>query len=829
MYLIGCTKKHGPEEHIHTKVHVLRIEPTCISEGRIEYWYCSQCKRVYKDKDAEYEISWEETKLSKIEHKIVEQEAVLPTCETTGLSSGKYCSYCKQVIEEQTILPATGHNYDISSSTWEWDDFKSARFILSCSNNEEHKDIYEAEITSTTTPATCTDAGKTIYTASVWLDDKSYSDQKEEIILPLGHNFDIEHISWSWKDEESASAQIPCKNDLSHTLICEGTLEVQILPTTCTEAGKRITTATIVIEGQSFKDVKEVEIPALGHAFDYKNIIWSWKDYSFANATVTCANNVEHKATYDAQITSKIDLPTCTKKGKKTYTATITVEGQAYTDEKEEVLESLGHHFNYDDYHWKWNGYEEAILYFSCTHNPSHLDSYTALITTNTIPATCVSEGKVIYTANINFQGKLYTDRKERILPIDPSNHAYDYEHPSWVWTPIVDGYEAKALVFCVCEQSSLEFEVTSITENIQLATFEATGLKEYHAEVLLKEKRFSDTKTEVLPMKQYVHSEEEFLNLIQAEAYDLTLKNDIVLSKETLLEGRYASIDLNGFSLFMSGNPLCFAATHSSIRNGDLVTDFKNSLEGYALVSDKQTNLLIEDITTFGGINIRNATAKIRNADITATISCAVCAQRGSTVVIESGTLRKSFEGNKNNFFWVEPLGKDGEISYSASGLSLTSLIKFYTTVHATLYNDLTSIKPEYESEPVIETISTKEYLLSTLDYKCLSFTEDLTFTKEEFQDEKIILQGKRIAIDLNGFALTVPEGMLTISSEAATICNGSLKASLWDNSGYVISIESGCQALIENVQALGSIKSDNSSIILKDVVISSFLPENK
>ena len=64
---------------------------------------------------------------------------------------------------------------------------------------------------------------------------------------------------------------------------------------------------------------------------DENNPTWEWaEDYSWAKATFTCTNNDTHeKETFDATVTSK------TEGGKIIYTATVTVNGEEYTDTKE--------------------------------------------------------------------------------------------------------------------------------------------------------------------------------------------------------------------------------------------------------------------------------------------------------------------------------------------------------------------------------------------------------------------------------------------------------------------------------------------------------------
>ncbi|MDE6656313.1 MAG: hypothetical protein K2J85_04895, partial [Anaeroplasmataceae bacterium] len=504
--LIGCDKKQlNEEEHVHTKVHVLKIDPTCISEGRLEYWYCSQCNKVYRDRDVKYEISWEDTKLPKTEHIIEETAGVSATCEASGITVGKHCSYCNEVISEQEEILPLGHDYDYEQATWEWEGFAEAKMIASCKHDASHKEIYSANITSERTEATCEESGKTVYVASVFIEDKEYTNQKEDLILPLDHDFDLEHIEWDWDEENNVIAQIPCKHDAEHIEKYKASVKEETIPATCTTDGKRIFTASIAIEGQTYSDTKEIGIDSIGHTFDYDNINWVWEDHSAATATVYCKNDQSHQASYDATITSQLDAPTCTKEGKKTYIATITIDGKSFTDSKNETLSPLKHDFDYNSYTWEWTGYTQATIHFTCKYDKAHLDSYVGQIQSYIDPATCVQQGKIVYTASVKIHDTTYSDEKEEILPIDETAHDYNYAQPIWNWTAIVNGYTVSAKVTCKCGESSLEFENATLFVDATPATFEAPGLKKYTASVEIDGEHYFDTKIEELPIKQYV------------------------------------------------------------------------------------------------------------------------------------------------------------------------------------------------------------------------------------------------------------------------------------------------------------------------------------
>lgn len=91
------------EEHINTTWEIVE-EATCDKLGKKEL-KCQICKIVLET------ISIEMT-----EHEIIIDQAILPGCETEGLTEGSHCNKCNTIIKKQEKIEPINHNYVISKT-----------------------------------------------------------------------------------------------------------------------------------------------------------------------------------------------------------------------------------------------------------------------------------------------------------------------------------------------------------------------------------------------------------------------------------------------------------------------------------------------------------------------------------------------------------------------------------------------------------------------------------------------------------------------------------------------------------------------------------------
>ena len=92
---------------------------------------------------------------------------------------------------KEVDLPALGHKY--GEPTWNWtkgeNNTYTATATFTCANDEKHVETVDAKVTEKSDGATCTEAGKITYTATVTFEGKEYTDSKEEEVGALGHNY----------------------------------------------------------------------------------------------------------------------------------------------------------------------------------------------------------------------------------------------------------------------------------------------------------------------------------------------------------------------------------------------------------------------------------------------------------------------------------------------------------------------------------------------------------------------------------------------------------------------------------------------------------------
>ena len=111
---------------------------------------------------------------------------------------------------------------------------------------------------------------------------------------------------------------------------------------TCEICGKHFSDE----EGKMEIELSDTVISKLGHSYGESVWIWS-EDGKSCTVTFTCVNDASHVETLAATITSKVKTPaTCTEKGITEYSASVSFNGNTYTDIKEVAyIPATSHHY----------------------------------------------------------------------------------------------------------------------------------------------------------------------------------------------------------------------------------------------------------------------------------------------------------------------------------------------------------------------------------------------------------------------------------------------------------------------------------------------------
>lgn len=185
------------------------------------------------------------------------------------------------------------------------------------------------------TPATCTTPGVGSYVC------QGCGETVETQIPATGHDWNAP--TWTWNEDGSAaSATFTCANG-DHPETVEATVTPvagAVKPATCTVDGADKRSASVTFNGTAYTDEKTIVLPSAGH--DYGDPVWVWSgDFSLAVLTLSC-KTCDAEAVRIAAISEVKTAPTATEDGAIVYTASVTVDGKAYTDTKTVVVPATG-------------------------------------------------------------------------------------------------------------------------------------------------------------------------------------------------------------------------------------------------------------------------------------------------------------------------------------------------------------------------------------------------------------------------------------------------------------------------------------------------------
>lgn len=369
-------------------------------------------------------------------------------------ATGKTDDGFRYTASEKKTSEAGQHQY---TGTWAWTETKddngnvtgytASVADVKCSvcgdtPREDQIKVTSAKDTENSKAATCTEAGKDVYTATATVTDADgkeigtlTADPKEVVLPALGHKYGEPKFEWA-EDNKTAKATFTCENDSTHVETVDAEVTSVSDGATCTTAGKVTYTATATLKDGdkewSGKDTKTVEVSALGH--DYSDVKFNWSDdYKTATATFTCKNDSKHVETVDATVTPETTEAKCEVDGKTVYTATATLKDGdkewSGKDTKEVKIPAIGHAYGQPEWS-EWTEDKEHNTWtttatFTCANDASHKETPTVKVTPTSTDATCTVAGTVTYTATVEFGGQTYTNPQTKEVKGQPLGHDY--------------------------------------------------------------------------------------------------------------------------------------------------------------------------------------------------------------------------------------------------------------------------------------------------------------------------------------------------------------------------------------------------------------------
>ena len=460
------------------------VNPTCENAGhKDQVVYCTRCQAEKYRKHVTLAAlghnwgpqttEWEEGNhswcratricLNDGSHKITEKVNtthsvyIQPTCTDGGVTN-YYTDFTNPLLEDRSIgfwdIAPLGHDWDKVTYTWSTD-YSSVTARRVCKRNTSHVETETCtDINCEIINATCTEAGKTVYTSGSFSNSAFEPQTKEIPIAALSHlpsEAVQENVVPSTCNKEGSCDEVVycsrCHQKISSEKITlpladhtpgepaeENRVEATYDSTGHYDRVIRCTVCNAVISST------RVEIPALNHVWGEP--AYQWNGYSSCKATIKDQHG--YTITTYGKITSAVTTEaTCTMDGVRTYTAVFdtdvfttqtktqkinklghnagdpveenvvpaTCETEGHADVVtyctrcgEQIsretgwVEAYGHSWNSATYTWN-SDKTKVTATRVCRHDSSHKQTETVNVTAKTTAATCTKAGKIVYTS----------------------------------------------------------------------------------------------------------------------------------------------------------------------------------------------------------------------------------------------------------------------------------------------------------------------------------------------------------------------------------------------------------------------------------------------
>ena len=189
--------------HEHELSEVAAVKATCAKGGTESYYTCSGCDKLFEDAEGSVEIETPKA-TEKLAHTEVVVDGKVATCTEKGLTQGKKCSVCDEVLVAQEEISVMGHSFvnyvSDNNATCTEDGTKTAK----CDNCDETDTIADEDTAkghdykSVVTPPTCDARGYTTYICQ----NNSEHTYVDDYVDASGHSYG----SWSVTTDPTVDA-----------------------------------------------------------------------------------------------------------------------------------------------------------------------------------------------------------------------------------------------------------------------------------------------------------------------------------------------------------------------------------------------------------------------------------------------------------------------------------------------------------------------------------------------------------------------------------------------------------------------------------------------
>ncbi|MBR1747804.1 MAG: leucine-rich repeat domain-containing protein [Clostridia bacterium] len=395
-------------------------------------------------------------------------------------------------------------DYNNASFLWE-DDYSSASAVVPSTDPDGEPMYLAATVTTDSSiEPDCETEGSITYVAKANAPDGTeLSDSRTSVLAPLGHDYGEPVFEWTQEEDGDyiAYATFTCSRDQKHVERLLADITTSVIEPPCEGEGSITYTATAAMSGKEYSDATTVNLSATGHK--YGTPVFEWTTGATAGytalATFTCEYDPTHTEVQNAIVTETTTPADCETDGEILYTATVTFEGDTYTDTKTVTIPATGHDYGQPNFAWTEGeaGGFTATATFVCANDQTHTEVLNAIVTETTTPADCETAGEVLYTATVTFEEETYTDTKAITIPAT----GHDYGQPTFIWTEgETGGYTATATFVCANDQTHTEVQNATVTDETTPADCETDGEILYTATVTFEEDTYTDTKTVTIP-----------------------------------------------------------------------------------------------------------------------------------------------------------------------------------------------------------------------------------------------------------------------------------------------------------------------------------------